>query len=68
MEHKCSCHDNEPLTRDDALDLAYELLRDAESEALQGRVGEAQSLNLLAQTAIALAERTIPASLSGPVH
>jgi hypothetical protein len=68
MEHKCSCHDNEPLTRDEALDLAYELLRDAQAEALQGRVSEAQMLNGMAQTAIALAERTVFGKLSGPVH
>ena len=70
MGHTCSScgHEQQPVTRSDALDLAYDLLADAQAEALQGRVSEAQSLNLLAQTAIALAERTIPASLSGPVH
>lgn len=67
MDHNCTC-EGPPLTRDDVLNLAYGLLESGAEEAQAGRAPEAQAFVLLAQTAIALAERTVPASLSGPVH
>lgn len=59
-----------PLTRDDALDLAYDLIEAGGEEAIAGNGTEAQVLNLLAQTAMLLADRIGFGSIDPelPVH
>lgn len=47
--------DQGPVTREEALDLAYEALYDAKDEALAGRATEATVLNQTASLAISLA-------------
>lgn len=60
-------HYHAPLAREDTLELAFELLERAAEHVDGGRISEAQTLNGLAQTAIALTER-VPVTMSGPIH
>ena len=66
--HDHACGQLEPLTREDTLDLAFDLLQQAAEHIDAGRISEGQSLNGLAQTAIALTERLPVTMPQGPVH
>lgn len=69
MGDECHCeHGNSPLTRDEALNLAFNILVQAAGECNEGRPTEASVLNSVAQTAIALAERMLPLGKPELVH
>lgn len=67
MNNNCHCGE-EPLTREGALDQASDLIDRAAEHVDAGRISEAQMLNALAQTSLALAERVMPSVATGPVH
>lgn len=60
-------HYHAPLAHEDTLEMAFDFLDRAAEHVDGGRIAEAQTLNVLAQTAIALTER-MPVAMSGPVH
>lgn len=64
-QHDCTC---KSLTREDTLELAYDLLLEGAEQAEQGRPAEASVLNALAQTAIALTERIPANTFMAPIH
>ncbi len=65
-----NCGENEPVTRDDALELAYDLLLRSADLAENGREVEAQVVNQVAVTALGIADRAggTVATLSGGPH
>lgn len=58
-----------PLVKEDALDMAFDFLERGAAEVGEGRTSEASVLNVLAQTAIALADRLVSGlPAAGIVH
>lgn len=68
MSNDCKCEQAQAPTREEALALAADLIEQGESHVNEGRATEAQVMNALAQTALALADRCVNPSLSGRVH